>query len=284
MKISLRAGIAAAWIAITGLSHPAWSASPSDRLPADGRLAFEVGVENFQWQEYDDNGQRLLTEQGPRLNMAALVGNRHRSESGVLYGARVGGFGGDVNYDGQDSNGVFTATTTAYQGWIAELTGGWRSLTGVGDYAIDLFGSVGAETWERDILGNLNANGQPVAGFLEEYDLSYGKVGLGLARWHSNAMSYLQLGLKRPFSIDEDVRINGQELTLAPGLEWSGFASYKISFDASQGPAASGSNYVMFYYDTYRFSKSSIKSAGTLMVWQPKSNMDRFGVMVGYAY
>lgn len=271
----------AACLAVAATSTGAWGASPSDLLPAEGRLAFEVGTENFRWQEFDDSGLRLLTEQGPRLLLHAAVDNRYRSKPGVLYSAQIGGFGGDVDYDGQDSNGVFVGTRTGYRGWNAELTGGYRSLPRDGDYGVDLIGSVGVDFWEREIEGNINANGQPVSGFIEEYTVGYGRVGVGLARWHTGGMSYLQLGFKRPFSIDEDVEINNQDVTLAPGEEWSGFVSYRISFDDARG---GGSNYVTFYYDTYRLGKSPVKSAGAGTVWQPKSDLDRFGVKVGYAY
>lgn len=279
MKTACRGRILTTILALAAFTPGAWGAN---RLPADGRLGFEAGVENFRWQEFGDGGDRLLTEQGPRLLLYALVDNRYRDKPGVLYSARLGGFAGNVDYDGQDSNAVFVSTNTSYQGWNGELTGGYRSFTGDGGYAVDLIGSVGADLWRRNLDNSINANGQPVSGYREEYRVGYARLGVGLARWHGGGMSYMQLGFKYPFSIDEDVEVSGQDVTLSPGEEWSGFASYKITFDNSNG--APGSNYVMFYYDSYRLDSSPSKSVSSGSIRQPTSNMDRFGVMIGYAY
>jgi hypothetical protein len=41
---------------------------------------------------------------------------------------------------------------------------------------------------------------------------------------------------------------------------------------------------VKFYYAGYRLGKSEIVTAGSSQVWQPRSDTDTLGVMLGYLY
>ncbi len=238
--------------------------------------AVNLGIENFRWQEYDDGGQRLLTEQGPRLVLGASLYNTDKRAAGLLYDVSVRGYIGEVDYDGQDSLGVFTSTDTSYRGWNGELTGGYRWKSERSAFtAFDLLLSLGADAWRRDIDDSTNALGFPISGFVEEYTVYYGKIGVGALWPHQTSNSYLQFGAKKPISVDEDVDVFN--VTLSPEKRWSAFAAYTLK-SIREGRAP----FVRFYYDSYRFGKSPSKAVGTGVVWQPESDLDIIGVTFGY--
>ena len=236
-----------------------------------------LGAENFRWQEMDGNGNRLLTEQGPRYLAGAAVGNVVSRATGVLYEARIQGFTGDVDYDGQDSNGIFTSSDTNYRGWQAEIMGGYRISSPRSALSMDLHAVAGVEDWRRDIDGSINARGNPVGGFVEEYTAYYGRVGAGLLWPHRVATSYLQVGGRRPFRVEEDV--DAFNITLAPKEQWSAYAAYELRFPAGRGTAL-----MRLRYDSYRFNRSNSKNIGGSTVWQPESDMDIWGLSLGYVF
>ncbi|HFD92153.1 MAG TPA: hypothetical protein ENJ22_02560 [Gammaproteobacteria bacterium] len=237
-----------------------------------------AGFENFRWQEFDDDGQRLLTEQGPRYVLGASLFNRDRQASGLVYDIDLRAYVGKVDYDGQDSQGIYTSTDSNYQGGRAELTGGYRwQSTYSSVTALDLLLTLGADAWQRDIDDGVNANGFPISGLKEDYVVYFGKAGLGAQWQHTSFSSYLQLGMKKPFSTREKVDVF--DVTLSPGKKWSAYASYTLKM-GGEGRRS----YIAFYYDTYRFSKSSPKSIGSGIVWQPESDMDVAGVSFGYVF
>ncbi len=246
--------------------------------PGEARLfdvAFYIGSENFRWQEFNDGGQRLLTEQGPRVVLGGALFNLDRRTAGLVYNIDVRGYLGDVDYDGQDSLGVYTSTNTRYQGGRGELTGGYRWQSARSAVAaFDLLLTLGADAWRRDIDDSTNANGFPISGLVEDYVVYFGKVGVGAQWLHASSSSYFQLGAKKPLSIDEEVEVF--DVSLSPGKQWSAYASYTL-----KAGGEGRKPYITFYYDSYRFSKSPPKSIGSGIVWQPESDMDVAGVIFG---
>ncbi len=264
-------------IALSGWAQSAMSADEQLVHQRKFDTAVNIGIENFKWQEYDGGGQRLLTEQGPRLILGASLFNRDKSASGLLYDVSVRGYIGKVDYDGQDSLGVYTSTDTSYRGLNGELTGGYRWETP--EYgaitSLDFLLSLGADVWRRDINDSTNALGFPISGFVEDYTVYYGKIGVGASWPHQVSNSYFQIGAKKPISVDEDVDVFN--VTLSPSKRWSAFASYTLKLKR-EGRAP----FVKFYYDSYRFGRSPSKVVGTGVVWQPESDLDVYGVVFGY--
>lgn len=256
----------------------------AERPASAGKFAIELGVEYFRWQEYDDQDLRLLTEHGPRASIAAAVDNLARTDSGIILSSRLKGYIGAVDYDGQDSGRRFVATESDYHGWDFRLDGGYRFAELVGGAAgLDLFIGVGMEQWRRDIKGGINALGLPVQGLIEDYTLRYARIGLGLAYNQTPIQGYLTLGFRRPLSIDEDLVLGDTPLRLHPGKRISSFAAYKISLL----PTAAGEPYGLYmklFYENYRFTRSSAVNIGNLLVWQPRSHLDLFGVSFGYTF
>jgi len=259
---------------------------PADALAHDDRSFLgrwvgatgDIGVEYFRWQEFDSRGRRLLTEQGPRYVMEAFVGNGFRRGWLPLYGIKLRGYVGDVDYDGQDSNRIFTSSDTTYRGWNVETQTGVR-VPIAGTFSLDMLLAAGIDDWRRDIDNSINANGDPVGGFAENYTVKYGRIGLG-ALWRAGRVHhYLQVGAKRPWSIDEDP--GALNISLSPGKKWSAYLSYEMRFRRLWV----GRPFIRLYYDSFRFSKSPSEQpqGTTLFVHQPESDLDMLGVSFGYA-
>ncbi|MCC6208673.1 MAG: hypothetical protein IT488_11045 [Gammaproteobacteria bacterium] len=263
------------------MSYAASGSSPVS--PTDARLALEAGAESFRWREFDDDGLRLLTEQGPRFVLGASLGNFLHANSGPIFEMRLGSRLGEIDYDGQDNNGRFVGTVSDYSSWFGEVNGGYRFPDFVKGVTIDLFGGVGLDDWRREINGGVNSIQQSVAGFTEEYGVAYLRYGLGISLHGASPGGYIQLGFRRPQTVSEQVRIQGQSIDLSPGESASGFVSYQVALGAPRAEGAAGS-YIKFYYAGYRFSKSEIEQIGSSQVWQPRSEADTLGVVLGFHY
>lgn len=261
----------------------AHAASPASAAARDARWSLEAGAESFRWREIDDDGLRLLTEQGPRFVYGATLGNFLHADAGVIFEMRLGGLLGEVDYDGQDNNGRFVGTVTDYSGWGGEIGGGYRFPDLVQGVTIDVFGGLGLDDWRREINGGTNSLGQTVSGFTEEYDVDYFRYGIGILLRDTSPGGYLQLGFRRPRSIGEQVRIQGQTVNLAPDEQASAFLSYRIALGSPRAASASGS-FLRFYYTGYRFGKSQVEDIGSGLVWQPRSSLDTLGITLGYFY
>lgn len=268
--------------AVQGVASHAAS-DPSVASPTDARLSFEVGVESFRWRELDDDGRRLLTEQGPRFMVGAALGNFLHADSGPIFEMRLGSRLGEVDYDGQDNNGRFVGTVSDYSGWVGEVNGGYRFPEFVQGVSIDLFGGMGLDNWRREINGGVNSIGQSVAGFTEDYGVAYLRCGIGIALHGASPGGYLQLGFRRPRSVSEEVRLQGRTINLSPGENAAAFLSYQVALGTPREEGAAG-GYLRFYYAGYRFGKSEIEQIGASQVWQPRSDGDTLGVALGFHF
>ena len=259
-----------------------WYSTPATAQEHASELNKELnaGIEIFRWQEFDAGGTRLLTESGPRLFIAAAINNTDNVKQGFFYEAIARGYTGNVDYDGQDSNGIFTSSRTTYSGFGLQLNGGFRVI---GRIDVDMLAGVGLDTWRREIKDDENALGNVVSGITEDYSIQYITLAMGLPQRFSNAEGYLKIGLKRPFSTNEDV--DDFNVSLSPGKKLSAIASYKVIFDENGKNLISS---IMFYYDSFRFSKSQDKvtvvGGVPIQVRQPESSMDMIGVAIGHTF
>lgn len=249
----------------------------------NARWSLEAGMESFRWREFDDDGRRLLTEQGPRFVYGVTAGNFFHADAGVIVELRLGGLLGEVDYDGQDNNGRYVGTVTDYSGMHGEIDGGYRFAGLVQGVTIDVFGGLGMDDWQREISGGDNSIGQTVSGFTEDYDVNYLRYGIGFTFRDAYPNGYLQVGFRQPLSIGEQVQIRGQTISLSPGERASAFLTYRVLLGDAHGANAAGS-YVKFYYAGYRLEKSETETVGSSQVWQPRVDTDTLGVLLGYLF
>ena len=123
------------------------------------------------------------------------------------------------------------------------------------------------------------------------YRAYYGKVALGMtdlipSSWHN----HLQVGLKMPFSINEDVSLRAigydSDVTVSPGNSYSGFI--KLVMESRPDKEKAGNLLISVYYDSFRFdpspSKTVTQSGNPIQVWQPETHIDIIGVQAGYRF
>lgn len=259
---------------------------PDDALPEAPpgvRLALELSGEQFRWQEFDEQGTRLLSEHGLRYGVAASLHNFAREDTGVLFAVTLRGYVGTVDYDGQDTSRRFVGTRTSYGGYGLEAGGGYRLAGPSMPLAVDLTAGLGLDRWERDIRGGTNAAGFTVAGFVEDYTITYLRLGLGLALAAGALPGHFGVGFRLPLITDEDVVVSGQTIELEPGRKGSTFFTYKVSLAPDRDGEPFGT-YLRISYDSYRFTRSASRPVGSLAVWQPESDMDVLGVAFGFSY
>jgi hypothetical protein len=288
-------------IAFTMLFFSSPAVAVDGRESTDGawnphRYSLDFGVEIFRWQEFGtfndgailsptgaSSDQRLLTEQGPRFSLAASVNNLTRRERGLIYSGAVKIVGGEVQYDGQDDTGTHVSTDSRYGGWSADTGIGYRVMAVSGAYTVDLSAGAGTERWRRNVLSGQNALGFRTSGGAEDYVVDYWRADVGFPHRLNVSDAYLSIGVKMPFTIDEDVNIGGQPIRLHPGKQ----AWLDVSYELSLFPGRDGEpfgTYVKLFYGGYRFGKSPAEPAASLLVWQPESKMDVIGLSLGFSY
>lgn len=261
--------------AVSLASSPLAAAEPADSGP---RFGIQLGVEELNWTEEDPNqaSRQLLEENGPRLAANLSLDNFTRPAEGVVYALEVRGYYGEVDYDGETQAGVPLRTEVLYTGGLAEGRIGYRFPVIWGGYGLDILAGLGGEYWTRDIQDATDANGTQVAGYEEEYTVSYAKAGLALAelsgrRWYGR----LEVGARYPLTIDE--RIEAFNADLSPGSNISAYAAYEVSKRTDGGNWAG----LTIYYESYRFSESPVENTAGGPILQPESDMDVVGLRFG---
>jgi hypothetical protein len=230
--------------------------------------ALHVGVEHFNWQEYDADGGRLLKESGPRFFVGLGWETPATTDVNVTLQFQGALYFGRVDYDGQACtlSGSCTpfATDTYYTGARGEAILA-RRLGATG--GPEVFGGGGFDTWSRDIEGH-----SAVRGVTEDWTVLYVVGGAGY-RWLTDGQAInVRAGLKYPFYVYEVP--DSYDVTLNP--KGTGSFFFRLSTDVLRA----GSPVWGFglYYDSYRFNKSDREASGSVLIWQPESHQDAIGL------
>ncbi|HKJ70428.1 MAG TPA: hypothetical protein VKA55_01560 [Gammaproteobacteria bacterium] len=266
------------FVLAASLPVAAGAAEPAPQ-PNSPRLGLHLGVEHFKWKESDPNqpSRELLEESGPRLAGTVTFDNFLKPDEGLVYALKGRLYYGEVDYDGETQAGVPLRTDVEYAGTLAEGRAGYRfPLTWAG-MGLDVLGGLGGEYWSRDIHDGYDANGNKAQGYQEEYTVAYARAGLALADLsYAEWFGRLEAGARYPLDVQE--RIDDFDADLSPGSKISLYASYEISRTTAAGHQVG----VTFYYDSYRFKESPSASSSLGLVRQPKSDMDVFGLRLGW--
>jgi len=120
-----------------------------------GTLAIRGGLLDFDLQEFDQQGDRLVHESGPLYGIDADVAFRSR-QTEIRFG--VAYYGGDVDYDGQTQTRVPINSSTREQLVDLSLMVVYH-LPSVVAPALSLYGGPGFRYWRRDIQSAGMASG-----------------------------------------------------------------------------------------------------------------------------
>jgi hypothetical protein len=253
-----------------GLSTPSGAATSGD-------TSIQIGVESFRWREFGDDKQQLLEEKGPRLRVGAAWDFTGQGASQAIYRLEGAVYLGQVSYDGQaclisnPSQCVPLQTDTNYLGLNLEALGGVRLGSRV--RGLEFFGAAGLDQWLRDLTSGIDASGTPVGSAQEHYFILNTKAGAGFFHQPGNWSYQLRGGMKYPFFTYETTSDN---VSVQPRGRGSWFATARMDFGLSSRTPMG----FMLYYDSYRFQPSDTTplSGTNLVVWQPESKQDVFGM------
>ncbi len=233
-----------------------------------GESRIELGMEQFDWNEYGQGGEHLLRESGTRLS----IGLEHHFGSGKrgLFSLLVRGYFGDVDYEGYlqypDGQSAPYSTRTHYWGGVIEPRYIYRIAVPGTRLQSPLTLAIGGEWWLRDLRGKF--------GYREYYRIGYFRLEAGLERRQPSGW-FIRAGVKSPFLVEE--RISGfyldgacSDVELSPGENDTVSVTIGYRF---RGHAA-----ISIGYDAYLLSASPSKEVncenGTgLQIHQPKSKM-----------
>ncbi|MFQ5469538.1 MAG: hypothetical protein ACE5EH_04435 [Gammaproteobacteria bacterium] len=268
-------------LVITGIF---WQTPGFAQLP-NYQPELSLGVENFTWKEFRNDGFRLLKENGYRFSVNAGIGNLELVDRGLILGANLKGYAGRVDYDGHSQSTTSPSTLvdffseTDYTGFNLEVQGGYRIDRVAEMIDLDLLISGGIEKWKREIFSGLNILNQPVSGDVEKFTVQYARYGIGIRYTGEDINIYSILGLKKTLHVDEKER--NFNITLSPG---SGKETVSFSITALLKSEQFGifrNHFIEAYYEAYRLEESPSVLVNNSPIIQPKSDLDVIGVYVG---
>lgn len=238
-----------------------------------------AGSESFLWQEYETNGAKLLEESGLRHFVAfdadSWIDRQWQSD----FGGRV--YSGTVDYDGQTNLHSAVTTDTDYDGIRFEAGFSYypvspSSFAGDGGRS-GIRMALGVDTWRRSLHDTQLANGTPVSGYVEHYEVVYGRIA---AHYGGGGRLTFNLGTKYPFAATETVDTTTlglpSDVSLHPQGRFSLYADIGFQITPSWG--------LMAYYDSYRFAKSDPVLVGSSTVAQPESHQDTYGAKLSFTF
>jgi len=260
-------------------------AGPLTGYAASIEYGGKAGFEHFKWEETDVDGSRLLTESGTRQVLSGFLGNTLGINKHFIYRAEAKLYFGTVHYDGQTQDGVPVQSDTTYSGLNLEGEAGFRAGRVDSAFAWDFVGRAGFDGWTRDIDNSVDSIGRFVSGTREQYTIMNLRFGTG-PNWSSGAwQGRLIAGFKYPFLTDEYLKKEDSGLDEDINLEPKGRLSPFLNF--YNYVRLSNRLWLTFdaFYDSYRFDKSDEVSTtlggSPVIVWQPKSTQDNYGLQVG---
>jgi hypothetical protein len=223
------------------------------------RWTLEFNPEYYVWKEFKDNGQRWLTESGPRFVFG--VSEMPVKDRGWLFGAQGKVYYGEVDYDGRLQDGTPDGTpyksTTVYFGGVFEPQLVYRKPFNKSRYAFDTTVGIGFEGWVRDLSSDTD-----IHGYVENWYTFYLRGGIAVQAPHQKGWT-AGAGFKLPFYTIEEVDMTrnfGMMTTLYPQMMISpyGFLGYRFTKGFS----------LQATFDSFWFNKSSYDRSGS---HQPES-------------
>jgi hypothetical protein len=229
--------------------------------PAHAQFHVEMGLESFHWLEHTDPIQ--VKEDGPRVAFGA--GYTMPAVSGPLFAVFGRFYAGSVDYNGAllNSPSSVATGTTKYTGGTEGLAGRYRWPN-----AIDAVLGLEFDQWRRELTPDQR----------EFY--RFASVRLGAEHVATAQSPWIAGGgLRILISSNEEATFTGSsgslDVTLQPGLGTNGYAQAGVRFSPHFT--------VLGYWDGMRLEESDAVPIGSnTVVFQPKSDMDLFGLRLIY--
>lgn len=249
----------------------AGKAGASRTLVGIDELTVYTFIQNFIWKEFVDE-RLFVKENGTQYGAGVML--RVDLTEGLIFQAKGELFKGDVDYDGvaqfDDGSSVPLKSKVGYFGAKMEGDMGWRFFPSE-SVSVEPFLGLGYRWWQRDIPSSY-VDGNPVIGYIEEWDTLYGRSGLRAGYFLSDRTRlFAEVGAKWPLNNNSRADLGTGSSLLKPGKERSAFGEIGVRRDRIRAS---------LYYEGFRFSESPAVNYAL----QPKSKSDIFGIMIGWCF
>ena len=257
-----------------------WTPAMVAARPVTGEFGAAVYLEAhyYTWREFAQDGAQLLRESGPRPALGIRLDNFSRPDGGWLLGLAASAYGATVDYAGQTLSGTPFDTRTRYSGNTVEATVGYRVADRRLRHRLDLVAALGLDRWARDIQSGTTAGGVPVSGYREDYEVRYGRLGVGAALRGDGWQGRAQGGVKAVFDVTEDVP--AFQVRLAP--EGRSSTYFFLELGPADGDSLRWS--ITLFYDSFLLDDSPVESSTIGNVYQPRSRMELWGTRFTYFF
>ncbi len=232
-------------------------------------------VESFTWREFI-GGEQFVKESGPIY--AAGFSYVHVNQN-ITIKPTIELFGGTVDYNGYACDNVSCIAATSDVNYFGVKLEGdvGRRFTSAAKNFVEPFGGLGFRFWKRDIKNGTTAAGQPTAGYVEDWIVVQGRLGVrGGIAVRERKQIFAEAGIKLPIYNQNTAYVSdiglGPDITLHPGKQVAYFAEAGIRISSFKGS---------LFYDTLRFPRSPTSTSG---FFQPQSHMDAYGVKLGIVF
>ena len=251
MKRLLAVALGAASISVASAAWADWSVGG--------------GMESFRWEE---STTPAVEESGLRFTLE--LNWQQTKQPGLSAEYQLKFYRGDVDYTGATLfGGTPLSGESRYRGWSNEVRAVWRSQS-----PVDFVMALGYDQWERRF---------PQTAQEEDYNVIYARLGVAF-----NSVAKVgvlgSLGAKYPLWTRENAHFESIGAITNPRLR----PGKDVSFYGTIGYRFNPNWDVLAYYDSYRFKESNVVAvvfpAGTAGFFQPKSDMDVFGLTIKYNF
>jgi hypothetical protein len=261
---------------------------PLSSFAAPFDFGFKAGLEHFLWEEFEDDGSKLLDESGVRYMLSGFLGNTLRTNQNFIYHADAKLYFGDVDYDGQTQDRVPVTSDTNYTGFLVEGEVGYRAGNASGNFAWDIVARGGFDSWVRQIDNSRDVTGRAVRGITEQYTILNLRAGTGPYWQAGNWQGRFIAGFKLPLLTNEYISKEDSGFDDDVTLEPKGRVSPFLNFYSYVRLTDKLLFTIEAFYDSYRFDASDPEVVGvngeTILVWQPESSQDNYGLQGGVSF
>ena len=240
--------------------------------PTAHALELYVQVQQFTWEERDQNDQLLLEEEGPLFGLG-LVGSS-RLGGDLTWRSRVEGFLGEVDYDGSTVLGAPVRTTTAYYGMKGETDLRW-DLAAPAAFDTGPLGGISTRGWLRRLDNSNDHNGYDEGWWMVYARAGWFAEGRRPGGWSGEAEAALRLPLYNSARYSLTGADGEGNVSVEPGREITTEAALTLRRETwSVGLA----------YEDFDFGRSDPEPLPPFEIFQPSSEGRLLSLRVGVIF
>ena len=247
-----------------------------------------LGLENFKWEEFDQNGRQTVEETGARYVLSGFLNSKPEPEhlKFFIYGAEFKLYGGTTDYTDANPVNANTDYETNWSGLSFVGEAGFRA--GNMPFAWDVVVRPGFDFWRRSLDDHLDEASREVQTSAERYQVLTLGLGTGPAwrsgQWYGRVIAGIKYSSVNVSIRTEDSTVYKEDVDFNIDGEPTVFLTISNRIRISKQLFLD----IDGYYDTYHFKRSGSKTVQnesaappTSEVTIPESKLRNYGVQAG---